>query len=324
MKETFDVYVNVQKRFSYAFLYNLLKLKRFLALTIMTFSFQYLCIYHLQSFYPIYPVYPAMGITFTVVSILGENAILGLLLGAMCAYYLKGFSLPSIILYSLADIVSASLGAYVCRNIFSSDIPRHATMALWTRFLLMGALVSCFSGLCRMTALVLDKATFSSFMTVFFIYLDLCLADLNAIIIFYAFLSTWLSVYMSREKVSSKVISYYQISAFMIFIIISILMMKKIAFIYVLCLGMFATVFFAYMHGMVIATLLVYVMSMLYLSYFMGHQVYYIKKLGIVWYTVIPGLLFLFVLSILLVSNKNRLLKLSRARLSFIAVSKYL
>lgn len=298
-------YVKVQKRFSYAFMYNFIKLKRFLALNIMAFSFQYLCIYHLQSFYPIYPIYPAMGITFTVVSILGENAILGLLSGAVCAYYLKGFSVSSIGLYSLADIVCASLGAYLCRNIFASDIPRHARIALWMRFLLMGALISCLSGLCRVTALVLNEAIFPPFMTLFYIYVDLCLADLNAIIIFYAFLSTWLSIYMSREKVSSKAISYYQIAAFIIFVVLSILMMKKIAFIYLLCFGMFATVFFAYMHGIVIATLLVYVVSMLYLSYFMGHQVYYIKWLGIGWYTLVPGFLLLFVVGILWISNKN-------------------
>lgn len=299
-------YVNVQKRFSYAFLYNLVKLKRFAALNIMAFSFQYLCIYHLQSLYPIYPIYPAMGITFTVVSILGENAILGLLAGSVCAYYLKGFSVPSIILYSLSDIVCAGLGAYACRNIFYSDIPRHATIALWMRFLLIAALVSSLSGFFRITALILNEVTLPSYLTLFYIYLDLCLADLNAIIIFYAFLSTWLSIYMSREKVSLKIISYYQIAAFIIFIAISILMMKKIAFIYLLCLGLLATVYFAYLHGIVIATLLLYVVSMLYLSYFMGHQVYYIKKLGIGWYTMIPGLLFVFVASILLVSNIKR------------------
>src|SRR5579859_7755686 len=89
-------YVNKQKHVSYAFMYNFVKLKRFLALNVMAFSFQYLCIYHLQSSYPIYPVYPAMGITFTVVSILGKNAISGLLAGAVCAYLLKGFTAPSI------------------------------------------------------------------------------------------------------------------------------------------------------------------------------------------------------------------------------------
>ncbi|HSW75808.1 MAG TPA: hypothetical protein VLG50_02095 [Candidatus Saccharimonadales bacterium] len=299
-------YMNVQKRFSYAFLYNLVKLKRFAVLNIMAFSFQYLCIYHLQSFYPIYPVYPAIGITFTVVSILGENAIFGLLSGAVCAYYLKGFSVPSILLYSLADIVCAGFGAYACRNIFSSDIPRHATIALWMRFLLIVALVSSLSGFFRMIALVLNEVTLPSYLTLFYIYLDLCLADLNAIIIFYAFLSTWLSIYMSREKVSSKIISAYQISAFILFIAISIFMMKKIAFIYLLCFGLLATLYVAYMHGMVIATLLVYVVSMLYLSYFMGHQVYYIKKLGIGWYTMVPGVLFLFVMGVLWISNTIR------------------
>lgn len=303
LTEELPKYVSVRKHFSYAFLYNLVKLKRFAALNIMAFSFQYLCIYHLQSLYPIYPVYPAMGITFTVVSILGENAILGLLAGAVCAYYLKGFHVSSILLYSLADIVCAGLGAYACRNIFSSDIPSHVTLTLWMRFLLMVVLISSLSGFFRMMAIVSNEATLPSYLALFYIYLDLCFADLNAIIIFYAFLSTWLSVYMSREKVSSKIISYYQISAFILFIAISIFMMKKIAFIYLLCFGLFATLYIAYMHGIVIATLLVYVVSMLYLSYFMGHQVYYIKKLGIGWYTMVPGVLFLFVMGVLWMSN---------------------
>ncbi len=298
-------YIHTYKRFSYALTYNLLKLKRFAVLTIMAFSFQYLCIYHLQSFYPVYPIYPAMGIAFAVISILGENAILGLLGGAVCAYYLKGFNASSIILYSMADIVCACLGAYLCRPIFASDIPKHITLTLWVRFLLMSALVSGLSGLLRLSALLMQEQTLPALMAIFYIYMDLWLADLNAIIIFYTFLTTWLSIYMSREKVSNKRISWYHIAAFILYITVCILMMKKTALIYVLCAGMVMTMFFAYVHGIVIATLLMYVMSMLYLSYFVGHQIEFLKWLGFRGYTLVPVLLFGFTCSAIVIANAS-------------------
>lgn len=291
-------YITEKKRFSYAFLYHCIKLRRFSALNIIAFSFQYLCAYHLQAQFPIYPVYPVMGIAFTVVAILGPNALLGLSLGVVCAYYLKGFSVASILLYSSADIACAYLAAHLCRNIFTSDIPYHGTMKSWARFTRVSASVCCLSGFLRLIALVLADNTLPSFMTLFYIYIDLWLADLNAIIIFYAFLSTWLSIYMSRERMSTKKINYYQMAAFAIFVIMSIVMMKKIVLIYLLVLGMGATIFFAYAHGIVIATLLVYVISMLYLGYFMGQQIYFIKWLGLAGYTLIPGMLFLFVLGV--------------------------
>lgn len=297
-------YINNKQR-NYARAYRWLKAKRFFALNIMAFSFQYLCIYHLKSFLPLYPLYPAMGIAFTVIAILGENAILGLLLGGMCAYYLKGYSLTYIFLYSTADIVCAYVGAYLCRNVFMSDIPKHATIPLWMRFIRINAFVAGLSSLLRITAIVLSEMKFPKLSTLFYCYIDLWLADLSAIILFYAFLSTWLSVYMSREKIVTNKIPLYSIIIFILFAISAILAMKKLALIYVLAASMLLSLAVAYRYGMIIATLVMYIANMLYLTYFMLHQPYYLTWLGIGGYTLVPSVLFIFTVAVIFISNSR-------------------
>jgi hypothetical protein len=299
-------HINGYRCRNYALLYHWIKIKRFLALNIMAFSFQYLCIYHLHAPYPLYAIYPAIGIAFTVIAILGENAIAGLLLGGICAYFLKGHSFTFILLYSMADVACAYVAAYACRTLFMSDIPRLATIGVWGRFIVMMVLAVGVSALLRVIALVLSSTSFPEWRAIFYYYIELGLADLNAIILFYAFLSTWLSVYMSREKLSTEKISIIHLLLFITFIIIAIVMMKKLAMVYLLWAAMITTWYVAYRYGIVIATLMMYVISMLYLSYFMAHQLYYVTILGMEAYTLaVPGLLFVFIVGGIFVSVKK-------------------
>lgn len=297
-------YIDASSPRRYAYYYAWIRLKRFLALNIMAFSFQYLCIYHLKSAYPIFPIYPAIGIAFAVIMILGANAMTGLILGEIVAYYLKGFSLTSLSLYSAADVLTVYFGAYFCRNIFQSDIPRLAGSKVWLRFFSASLFMASLSSMVRISAIILAETKMQAWKNLFYVYVDLWLADFNAIVLFYAFLMTWLSIYMSREKISVKKITVFHIVSFIVFIVIAVLTMKKIALIYLLLTAMAVSFYFAYCYGIILATLLMYTISMLYLAYFMTHQVIFLKWLGIAGYTFVPVLLGFYITTCIMVARR--------------------
>lgn len=283
--------------------YNLLRLKRFLIQTVTLFIFQYLAIIYLRFSYPALPIYPPMGIAFAMFYLFGNRCLLGLSLGGFCAYFLKGLSFASIGLYLTADMGGGFFGAYLCRNIFSSDITRLATLHDWVNFFKANAFTTCvFSAAIRMCVFLMHHGD-SSFTILFCNFVDLWLADLNSVLVFAGFLLSWMCVPFSREKITTRYFKKSHGVAFILFIIFSIVFIKKYEFIYFLIGAMIASLYFARLYGNLVSIGLVYVISILYLAYFIVFKSQYLHEFHLELYTLVPLGLLAFILGMFYMSH---------------------
>ena len=171
-------------------------LKRFSLQTLMVLIFQYLVITNLTFSLPVSPMYPPIGIAFVMFYLLGNNALLGLLLGGLLGYLIKGFVLQSALLYLTADIGASYLGSLLCQKIFTSDIRSFAKLSEMFEFLKINAFITCFfSALARIGAIFLKVEL------TFYDCLNLWISDLNGIVVLSGFLLSWAYVPFSREKI---------------------------------------------------------------------------------------------------------------------------
>ncbi len=274
--------------------YILIRCKRYLAHTTMVFAFQYLTIMNMSFSLPVSPYYPPMGIAFITFYLFGSNAILGLILGSICAYFLKGFSAVSIILYLTADIGFGCLTAFLCQAVFSSDIRPFAAWCEVLNFIKINLFVTLFSSLLRLIAFALIMDTSNKQSILLFNYIILWLADFNAIFILSAFLLSWVTIPFTREKISQEPFKKTFGITFIIFITCSLLFTKKYDMIYFYILSMFWSIYMSYLYGYLIATGLLFVMSSIYLVYFIAHKEQFVLNFGMGQYSLVPMLLFAF------------------------------
>lgn len=186
--------------------YYFIVLKRCLIKTLVIFSFQYLLIMNLSFTVPALPWYPPMGLAFVWFYLVGNQAIWGILLGGLAGYCLKGLPIEVVALYLSADILCGYWGAYLCQNSFASDLKIFQSIKEWLHFFKQVAWACLFSASLR-TLAVLFKLEFSiPIQTLFFYYIDLWLADVNAILILSSFLFSWVFIPFSRQKIRFEAI----------------------------------------------------------------------------------------------------------------------
>ena len=285
--------------YKYLYSYNLMRIRRFLIQTIMIFVFQFMTIINLTFSDPILPMYPPIGIAFVMFYLFGNNALFGLLLGGFCAYFLKGLAIKIIVLYLMADIVGGYMGSILCRNIFSSDIKPFAKKQEVFKFFKINALITCLiSGLLRVSAVVLLNHNI-----VIYDCINLWLADLNAILILASFLLSWSYVSFSREKLSEQTITIVPIIMLVMFIIFSMLFMQKVELGYLIIVAMIASIYFAHVYGYLVATALLFIISAIFLSYFIAVGQQYVGYFGLKLYTLVPVFLFIFTICILYIGH---------------------
>lgn len=254
----------------YFYHYNWIRAKRFLLKTTVIFIFQYLTIINL-TFSSALPMYPPMGIAFIMFYLLGNQAFFGLLLGEICAYFLKGLPFDFFFCYLTADIGCGWLGAFLCQTIFPSEMRMFSNWREWLSFIKVNAVITCLlSSFLRLTPLILTHKINSKFLLIQ--WLNLWLADLNSVLIMTSFLLSWWSVLFNRVKISEKEISKILVFVILGFIVLSILFVKNALLIYLIITAMVLALHLAFRHGYLIATAMLYMISTIYLTFFMIHK----------------------------------------------------
>jgi hypothetical protein len=151
-----------------------------------------------------------MGLAFIWFYLLGNNAFWGLLFGGILGYGLQGLSWEPLCLYLMADIVGGYWGAKLCQNSFSSDIRLFKDLKEWWNFFIKQAACICvFSAACRCLAMFVNQYHQNPEISVstntwIWYYIDLWLADLNAVMILSAFLFPWITLPFSRGKMRAE------------------------------------------------------------------------------------------------------------------------
>jgi len=292
--------MNFYQNYQYWYSYNLTRIKRVLMLTIMIFSIQYLVIINVSSLAPALPMYPPIGIAFTMFYLFGNNAVYGLLLSGFCAYIIKGLGIEAMLLFLIADIGGGYIGAHWCQNVFSSDIKPFANLQENWHFFKINAFVTCIiSSLLRWGVTIwLPTHNLSVYA-----YIDLWLADLNAILVLSGFLLSWAYVPLSREKICEKIITKASIMVLVLFIIASILFMQKFILIYFIVAAMLISLYCAYTYGYLVAMVLLFIISSIFLGYFIAHKQQYLDYFGLGLYTIAPISLLVYVVCMLYVGH---------------------
>jgi len=285
--------------YKYLYSYNLMRIRRFLIQTIMIFVFQFMTIINMTFSDPVLPMYPPIGISFVMFYLFGNNAVLGLLLSGFCAYLVKNLAIEAIVLYLMADIIGGYVGSVLCGNIFSSDIKPFANLQEVFKFLKTNSLITCLiSGLLRISVVVLLNHNI-----VIYDCINVWLADLNAILILASFLLSWSYVSFSREKLSEQAITIVPIIMLIMFIVFSMLFMQKIELGYLIIVAMVVSIYFAHVYGYLVATALLFIISAIFLSYFIAVGQQYVDCFGLKLYTLVPIVLFIFAICILYIGH---------------------
>lgn len=292
------------KVYQYWCWYQWITIKNLFVQTTIIFIFQYLTTVNLPFSYPGLAMYPPMGIAFVMFYLLGKNAFPGIILGGFCGYLLKGMPIVSTLLYLTADIGCGYLGARLCQNTFSTDIRILLNLREGIQFFKTNALITCsFSGFIRTFSFILNYKESQDIGSVFFTYINLWLADLNAILILSGFLLSWVYVPFSRERISKKTIHKIEIFSWVTWVVLLMLFMKSDWMIYWMITGMLLSLYWSQTYGNLVATALLFIMANLYLAYFMGFQYRHFLYLDIQFYIFVPIILLLWVLCILYIGH---------------------
>jgi len=240
-------------------------------------------------------MYPPMGIAFVMFYLFGMNAFPGIMLGGFCGYLLKGMPIISTFLYLTADVGCGYLGALLCQNIFSTDIRMLLNFRERIKFIKMNAFITClFSSLIRTFSFIWIYKDGKDISTIFFTYINLWLADLNAVLILSSFLLSWVYVPFSREKILKKSINKVETLLFIILIVFLILFMKNDWAIYLMIIVMLLSIYLSAIYGYLVGTALLFIIASLYLGYFMGIQYRHFLYFDIRLYIVVPLILLLY------------------------------
>lgn len=306
LEKTLPKWVDIPKHNLHLLHYNWIRTKRFLVQSLMIFIFQYLTIIYLPITSPALPMYPPVAIAFVTFYLLGNSSLWGLLLGGLLGYFLKGLSPISMLLYLLADIGAGYLGARLCQNTFTSDIRPFAKLPDDYQFIILSTFITCLlSSLIRITAVILSHPSLRDPIILVYHFIDLWMADLNAILIFSVFLLSWVYIPFSREKISVRPLKKLVITT-LLFIIVSLLLIQKVEMIYLIIMAAILSIYLSHIYGYLIASALLFIISGLYLCYFIINQQEYLRMFGLVLYSLAPGFLLLYsILIIYTFSNKG-------------------
>lgn len=294
----------------YLISYNFIRFKRTLMQSLLIVMFQFLTLMNLDYSVPL-PFYPPIGIAFVCFYLLGNTAVIGLVLGGALGYWARDFSLISEVIYLLADIGGGYLGAVLCQKVLSSDIKPFFNAKETVKFFKINALWICpLSGLLRLISFALDhKFDIIQLKTVSVYFLGLMLADLNGILILSGFFLSWAYVFYSREKVSPLPHFTFFLTLMMSYVFIHDWSLSAL-FLFVMVLSMV----WASLFGYLVAGLLGLFCSIAVLIIYIGKQEFLIDQLGIGLWIAAPILLLAFNVSLMLLGH---LRKVSQYHLTF-------
>ena len=282
--------------------YNVIKLKRLLIHTVLIFIFQFLIIVNLTFQYPALPMYPPIGVAFVMFYLFGANAFLGLILSEICGCFFHGLPMNTIFLYLIADLLGAWVGAIWCKNIFFSDVNHLINKKILLAFVAKNAAITCFiSSFIKILAIILINQTTYGVKILLYNYINLWLADLNAILIIPSCILSWVAILFNQQNIYYKNIKILSIIT-ILFILLSMLFMQQLELIYLIIIATITAIYAAYYYGYPIATLLLFVISSIYLCYFIAFKYQYLLYLGNLLYISIPMVLLLFALGMLYLS----------------------
>lgn len=289
-------FVTVGKTKKYLRSWNKIRAKRFAGQFLIIFICQYIAITQVAFSLPSAAMYPPMGVAFVMLYLFGGSSIIALLCVGFCAYFLKGFTAEFIIFYLIADVGACSVGVLLCQNSFSSDNPWADNLGEWLGFIAVNlGITSLISSITRMIPIYLNNYTHMTNTTLFYNFIDLWLADLNAILVLFGFSITWLYLSYSRGSVTpnGKIKKIPLLSA-LFFIILSALFMQRYAFNYLIAISMLLSLYLSCKYRIIIATALLYFTSFLYLAHFTINKYQFLQNYGIEYYTLIPMILFIY------------------------------
>jgi hypothetical protein len=296
-------------QYRYVLSYTIIRFQRFSIQILWVFLFQYLAIVQSLFSFPSLPFYPPIGIAFFLFYLLGNNAFLGILLASIFAYPLKEFPVFSSA-YILADIGVAYLSARLCQKTLSSDIRPFSNGREVLKFLKINMFISCpLSSILRMLAFFEDAKFFESkanpisfvLQDIFLYYIDFAMSDLSSILIFSSFLLSWVYVFYSREKISP-----FPIPAFIFTNVLLYVLFEKIDISILFLVAIILSVLWSYIFGYIIATALMFLLSIASLGYFIAQKQYYTVNVSLPIQTATYLFLVLYVLIILRVGHIKR------------------
>lgn len=300
----------------------------------MIFIIQYLTVYQLSFAYPTLPMHPPLGISWSMFYLFGGNAWCGLFLGEICGYSLSGVSPDITILYSCIDLICGYIGAKICLTVFTTDIrPLADRLAAGTFFNTIAFVICPISASLKFAVINFHyffANTSPLLPTKLTAYdcLQLWLADLNATLVIASLLLSWVYVPFSREKIFCypnvhdseqelkpdilncsfwpRMLAFWSrlprvaLFAFTaLFIAAAIIFISKVQAIFLIAAAAPMVLYFAYKHGYLIATALLFILASVFTAYFsIWHQLYWQQSNSIA-YTVIPLTLLVFSILIL-------------------------
>lgn len=305
LKNELAKYVSPGSKNNYLMAWNRIRAKRFAGQFLIVFICQYIAIMQVIFSLPVPPMYPPMGVAFVMLYLFGGSSIIPLLCVGSVAYFLKGFSGIFVFFYLIADVGVCYFGVSLCQNSFSTDNPRAVNLKEWLEFITINLCITSFlSSLVRMIPVLLTQGTSMTCVTLFYNFVDLWLADLNAILVLFGFSITWLYLAYSRGSIFlNEKMEKIPMLAVLVCIILSALYLKQIEFFYLITMSMILSIYLSYKHGIIMATGLLYFISFLYFAHFMIGKQAFMQRYGIELYTSIPIVLFIYSASMLCCSS---------------------
>lgn len=301
LKNELSKYVSPVRKKKYLLAWNITRARRFAGQFLIVFICQYIAITQVIFSLPAPAMYPPMGVAFVMLYLFGGSSIPGLICVGIVAYFLKGFSSIFVLFYLLADVGACFLGVLLCQNSFSTDNPWSNNLKEWLGFITINFFItSCLSSLIRMIPFLLTKSTDMTFPVLFYNFIDLWLADLNAILVLFGFSITWLYLAYSRGSILlDEKMEKIPLLAVLACIILSAFFLKKIEFEYLILMSMLLSIYLSYRHGIIMATALLYFISFLYFAHFMIGKQQFLQNYGIELYTLVPLVLFIYSVAML-------------------------
>lgn len=248
LTETLPKYIPMHANNKYLFSFRLLKTKRFLLQTLIVFVFQYLILFNFTFTLPPLPMNPSMGLAFSFFYLIGKNAVPGIFLAGICAYFLKGFQTSATFLYIAADLGLGCYAAFLSDAILSADIRTFSNDKETLKFLKTNAIICLFSGLLRLIADFINFHPEISLTNILFNYIDHFFADLNGILIIFSFLISWVHVPFTQEKVFRGALN--KLPAILItLLILGILLYMNHSSLHIFIIAILAALYLSYMYG---------------------------------------------------------------------------
>ncbi len=311
LKSTLPNYVTVTSRNKYWLQYQTQSLKRFIIHFIIFFTCQFIAIgcVSFQGIVP--PMYPPMGVAFVILYLYGRTAIFALIFADVIAYSLQHFSFLPLTLYLLADIVPAFIVTLIWKSIFKTDDFESNQPQEWLQFILITMLFTCFlSAGIRLLAFY-DLVHNLSFSNILSQFIQLWFADINAVIVLYSFLISWLYIMYSRSLIrrARQIIKKMSFWLFLLCLGSALTTFHSLAFCYWIFASMQLSLYLTYRAGMTFGTAFMYAISFIYFAYFTLHKADFIFHYGLKLYTLISIVLFTYNISVLCLAIAGRKLR---------------